>query len=187
MAPHPRKLIRADMVSLLKAAIPGDPVTYPTRAGQRVFDSADSPPHEDDPPSINVYMVGEDIDPEYRHQEGQRRRIMEVRVECYYSGGDGGEIVDEMAWQVENALRANPTINNKVEWCHLINTNVFFVESKKLALFAAVMTWQVIYYTHEYIDEGGRPTIVLLGFAPEIGPGHEPDYSEILNEPEVTP
>lgn len=178
MADHPRKAVRAAIVQLLRTQ--GDDGSYPTMAGARVYDSADSPGDTDEPTEINVYMVDETIDPAFRHDGGMRRRIMGLRIECYYNGALGGERADRMAWEVENAIRTDPTVGNLVEWCHLENTQIVFAERGDISLFCAVMAWQVIYYTHEYQDGVGRPVTVMLGFDPDIGPGNESDYTAVI-------
>ncbi len=177
---HPRKIIRQRVVDLLKAPTAGDPITYPTGAGIYVFDSRDTEPNPDRPQQILVYTLGEKMDPEYRHQQGLRRRIMTLRIECYSIGDDGAAVADTMAWSVENAFLTDPTLNNLVEWVHLVDTNIAFAEQGEMALFCAVMDWEVSYYTNAQDDAGQQPTIVLLGFDPDTGPGHEPDYSEVV-------
>lgn len=176
---NPGRQIREAIVQLLKSPV-GDPPAPPTDAGARVFNSSDSPGDVDGGAEINVYLAGETMDSTYQHQGGVRRRIMDLRIECYHYGGSGADAVDDMRWQVEQAMRGDPTIGNRVEWCRLKESSIFFAEQADVALFAAVMSWEVIYYTDVAENEGSVPTIVLLGFSPDIGPGNEDEYTPIL-------
>lgn len=175
---NPGREIRTAIVDLLKTPF-GDPPAFPTDAGGRVFNSSDSPGDVDAGREINVYLAGETLDPSWQHQGGGRRRIMDLRIECYHYGTSGADSVDDMRWQVEETIRRDPTIGRRVEWCRLKESNIFFAEQGDVAMFAAVTAWEVIYYTVPAEDEAGRPTTVLLGFSPDIGPGHEPDYTVV--------
>lgn len=175
---NPGRQIRAAIVALLKTPY-GDPAELPTDAGLRVFDSEDSPGDVDTGKEINVYSPGEVIDAAYQHVGGVRRRIMDLRIECYHYGGSGGSAVDDMRWQVEQTVRRDPTIGNRVEWCKMRESSTFFAAQSDVSIWCAVTSWDVIYYTDIGTDEGNRPTIVLLGFAPDVGPGNEEDYTEI--------
>lgn len=177
---HPRKIIRAAVASLLATPDASDPPVYPTGARARFYDSRDFALDARTMPVGVVYTAGERMDPDYRHNNGIRRRIMELRIEFYHTGDDGAEGVDLGAWQVENALHANPTINNLVEWCSLTDTSIASAVQGETALFTAIMTFEVIYYTHLAEGEGGQPVTVLLGFDPETGPGNEADYTAII-------
>lgn len=177
---HPRKIIRAAVASLLKTPDGSDPPLYPTSAGVRFYDSRDFPLDIKKMPAGVVYTLSERLDPDYRHDGGLRRRIMELRVEVYDVDDDAAEGVDKAAWEVENAIHANPTIGNLVEWCILTDTRIAAAEQGDLALFTAIMTFEVVYYTHVKPDSEGRPVTVLLGFEPETGIGHEADYIAVI-------
>lgn len=178
MTTNPGREVRAAIVDLLKTPF-GDPPAMPTAAGGRVFNSSDSPGDVDGGKEINVYSPGETIDPLYQHAAGIRRRIMDLRIECYHYGASGADVVDDMRWQVEEAINRDPTIGNRVEWCRLQSAATYFAEHGDVSATACVMVWEVIYYTGYSEDEGTRPTIVFLGFTPEVGPGHEDDYTKI--------
>ncbi|RUV00059.1 hypothetical protein EOB36_18095 [Mesorhizobium sp. M6A.T.Cr.TU.017.01.1.1] len=181
MAAHPRKIIRAAVAALLVTPDASDPPVFPTAAKARFYDSRDFPLDARTMPVGVVYSADERIDPDFRHDGGVRRRIMELRVEFYGVGDAGAEVVDEGAFEVENAIHANPTINNLVEWCTLTGTAIAFAEQGEVSLWTAILTFEVIYYTHLVADETGRPTTVLLGFDPETGPGNEPDYVDVTD------
>lgn len=172
---NPRKEVTSAIATYLKTPNNG---SYLTGAGARVFDNDATPPDADGMNEINVVFVKEDIDPATMHQDGRRRRIMQLQIECYHSGSR--DAADDLAWDVENAIRANPTLANKVEWVKLTGLSLFVVENSTYALFSQVMTFEVIYWTHVEPDEEGIPRTVLLGFEPETGPGNEPDYSIIF-------
>lgn len=176
---NPGRIIRSAIVDLLKTPY-GDPPASPTAAGARVFNSSDSPGDVDAGAEINVYLAGETLDSTYQHQGGIRRRIMDLRIECYHYGASGADSVDDMRWQVEQTMRRDPTLGNRVEWCRLKESSIFFAEQGDVALFAAVTSWEVIYYTDLFLEDGVTPTIVLIGFSPEIGPTHQDDYTAIL-------
>lgn len=168
---HPRELVRAAMVALIKAG--------GTDAAHRVYDSRDFTLNTNATPAIVAYTLAERIDPDQQHQDGLRRRIMDMRVECYHTGDAGAAAVDRMAWQVENCARTDPTLGGRVEWCKLSSTDMAFAEQGEFALHAAVMTFEVVYYTHLYEVDGEPPITVLLGFEPQVGPGHEPEYVDL--------
>lgn len=172
---NPRKLITKGIADHLKAQT--SPGIFPTSAGGRVFDADDTPPDADSLPEINVLFVSEVIDAAFMHQQGIRRRVMTVRVECYHTAGKSE--VDDLAWEVEEALRANPDIGGMVEWCKLLNIDLYVVENQTMALFACVMTYEIIYYTHVPEAEGVTPTQVVFSFVPDIGPGNEDYYKSI--------
>lgn len=182
---HPRKIIRGAAVSVLATGT-GDPLVYPTDAGARVFDSRDLPLGENTPPTILVYTNAEEIDRDQFHEGGPRRRILTMMVECYAVGAeDAADTVDTLAWQAENALRADPTLGNLVERCEYINSAIAFDDSAEVALWAAGMSFEVVYWTHDIADEGEPPQIVMVGYDPLTGPGNEPLYSEVTDDSEV--
>lgn len=175
---NPRKLLLAAVSTYLKTPVPGmEPPAFLTDAKGRVFDNDATPPDAEALNEINVVFVSEAIDPGTQHVGGPRKRIMQMRVECYNTKSKDN--ADDLAWQVEEAFQANPTLNDMVEWFKLNSIDLFVVENETLALYAAVMTYEVVYWTHIQVDEGGRPTTVLLGFDPLTGPGNEPEYSDI--------
>lgn len=47
--------------------------------------------------------------------------------------------------------------------------------------------WQQLIYLGDTVwkDEGATPSQVMLGFAPNIGPGHEADYTEVTRLPDI--
>lgn len=178
---HPRKEVRAAIVALLKTPEGVAPAqVFPTSVNARWYDSRDTPTDTRLMPVGVVYTANERLDPDYRHDGGVRRRIMTMRIEAYHTGDEAAEGVDLIAWEVENLLHANPTIGNKVESCRLETTEIAFAEAGDVSLFAAVMEWEVVYYTHVVVDDGDVPKTVLLGFDPETGPGNEDDYTVII-------
>ncbi|MER9003330.1 hypothetical protein NKI15_06835 [Mesorhizobium sp. M0862] len=182
MAPHPRKLIRAAVAALLSTPDASDPPVFPTGAKARVYDSRDFPADARIMPVCVVYTGADVIDPDHRHDGGIRRHFLKLIVECYAVGDDGAEAVDECANQVETWLHANPTLGNRVEWCTIFGTDTAFAEQGEVALWTVILTFDIIYYTQLIADDGRRPTTVMLGFDPEIGIGHEPDYTDITGQ-----
>ncbi|MBZ9850115.1 hypothetical protein LB565_19205 [Mesorhizobium sp. CA14] len=178
-APHPRKLIRAAAVNLLATSDASTPPVFPTAAKARVYNSRDFPADARIMPVVVVYSGDDVIDPDYRHDGGVRRRFLKLMVECYAVGDDGAEAVDDCALEVENWLHANPTLGNLVEWCTINSTVIAFAETAEVALWTAVLTFDVVYYTQLIEVEGRRPTTVMLGYDPDTGPGHEPDYTDV--------
>lgn len=183
MADHPRKQIRAALVALLKAPVDPEAATlaYHTAAGPQWYDSRDIPLDVERLPAGLIYTPEEQIDPAYLHQGGNRRRILTLRAEIYTTGDDAPIDVDEIAWQVEEFVRLNATVGNRVEWCNLKSTNIGIAGQGEMTLFVAVLEFEVIYWT-EVVEVGGRPTTVLLGFDPETGPGNEGDYTVVTGD-----
>lgn len=180
---NPRKLITAAVATYLKTPDDSDPPAFLTDSRGRVTDTDATPPDVDEMPQTNVVFIRETIDRTSQHQDGlgldsPKRRVMEMRVECYHTASK--DAADDVAWQTENALRALPTLGDTVESITLNDIDLFVVENAELALYAAIMTYEVVYWTHEVPDGSGRPVTVLLGFVPEVGPGNEPDYSAII-------
>ena len=184
---NPRKEVTGTVAAYLKTPVSTDPEEYHTDAGRKVTDTDATPPDVDGLPEINVVFVRETIDRSSQHQDGlpglanPKRRIMEMRIECYHVTSKAD--VDDLAWQVEEAMRANPTLGNTVESITLNDIDLFVAERGEFALYAAVMTYEVVYWTHEVQIDGEVPVTVLLGFVPETGIGNEPDYSAIIGGP----
>lgn len=178
MADHPRKVIRAAAVSML--ATPDANGDFPTGAKARFHDSRDFPVDARTMPVGLIYTESEEFDPEHMHDNGVRRRIMQMKAEFYQVGENAAADVDEGAWQIENAFYANPTINDLAESVRLTRMESAFADNGEYALWTAVLTLEVVYWTHVQPDTAGRPTTVLLGFDPDTGPGHESDYSQVI-------
>jgi len=170
---HPRQIIRQTIVELLQA---GNTDASP----DSIFDTHDEPLFADNLPAISVYTQSERLEEAEAQDFGLRRRIMTVAVECYHSGQQGAAIVDKLAWQVENILHSNPTLNTQVEWCKLTDTALSFADDGKQVLHGAVMTFEVTYCTHLYEMEGKPPVTVLYGFDPQTGKGNESDYIALI-------
>lgn len=186
VTPHPRAIIRAALVALIKGEVPGEgegPSTFATDAGRNVVDSRDLPLNERAMPAVLVYTRGETLDREHLHDDGVRRRTMETAVEVYDLGDDAAERVDRIAWQVENAVRSDPTLGGLVERVDYVEARIEYVTNAQNALFVALMTLEVVYWTHAREPEEGRPLEVMLGFAPPVGPGNEAEYVRIDDLP----
>jgi len=181
--PNPRKLITAHIATTLKTPDASDPPVFPTPVGGRVSDNDATPPDADGLNEINVVFVKETIDEFSQHQDGRRRRIMTVQIECYNSAGK--DAVDDIAWAVEEAMRANPTLGNMVESTKFLDIGFFVVENSTDAMYCMVMTYEIIYWTH-VVEEDGIPVTILLGFDPYTGPGNEDEYIDVTgNGPTV--
>jgi hypothetical protein len=178
MSDNPRKLLTEAIANFLKTPKTADPLTFWTDAKARVYDTDDSPPDAEGMCEINVVFVGETVDAATKHQGGPRRRVAQVRIECYHTASKNA--ADDLAWQTEEALRADPTIGGKVEWLTIAGLDLFVGKMETFSIFAAMLNCEVIYWTHYEEVPGERPTTVLLGFDPETGPGNEPDYSEVI-------
>lgn len=180
MARSPRKEVVAAVADYLKTPVDGK---FPTDANGRVSDTDSTPPDVDSLPEINVLFVRETVDATTDHQNGAGglnspvRRVMEMNIEVYH---DTPESLD-VAWQVEEALRANPTLADKVERVRINDIDLYVAENETVALYVSIIKLEVSYWTH-VVDEEGRPTTVLLGFWPEIGPGNEEDYTDITGQ-----
>lgn len=181
---HPRRQIRNFVAEYLAGTTEGGEPR--TDAGAAVYAGRDLPFGRDDfERGIVVYTPDEDVDRDHMHQGGNRRHVMRMEIQAYAVGDDGEDKADDMAWQVEEALRAIPTLENRVESCDVIRTESAFADNGEQALWVTALIYEVAYWTHEQPNEEGRPTIVLIGFWPDIGPGHEPDYTQIHPAPDV--
>jgi len=167
---HPRKIIRQTIVEMIAAG--------GTDAGIRVYDTRDMTLFTDDFPVISVYTQTERLEEAENQDFGLRRRIMTVAVECYHSGAQGAEAVDRLSWQVENIIHADPSLQQKVEFCRLTDTSLAFADDGEQTLHVAVMNFEVTYCTHLYEVDGLPPVTILYGFDPQTGVGHESDYIE---------
>lgn len=171
---HPREEIREGIVALLK----GDAENRPTSAGARVYNSRDIPMNFDMMPAIVVYTMVDASDPDTRNHETAARRVMALRVECYAMGDEAADSVDVGAWNVEEAIRSDPTIGGRVEWCHHEKTEIAFAKEGDDELFVALMDFEVAYWIERPEEPGVTPRL-FLGFDPDTGPGNEDDYVEI--------
>lgn len=169
-APHPGSEVRAAVVEAIRGS---------TTAGNHVFDSRDLPLSEDITPAILIYKTGETLDRDHMHDDGLRRRTMTLSIEIYGVGDNAADITDAVAWEVENTLRSDPTLDGKVERIDFVESATAFADNGEQALFVTSMTVEVIYWTHLVTEEGSLVQIVMLGFAPDIGLGHEDDYAEL--------
>lgn len=175
----PRKQVLAELGNYLKT--PVDSV-FPTDAGGRIFSDDATPPDVDELPEVHVVFNRETVDASTRHRAAGTginqpvRRVMEVTMEVYHSGPEAMDL----AWQIEEAISRNPTLSQMVEDVEIKEVSLFKAENAELALYAAVMSAEVTYWTHIPEDGEGRPITVLLGFSPSTGPGNEDEYSEII-------
>lgn len=164
---HPRKAVRAALVEALKGK---------TDAGQSVFDSRDIPMTEEAMPAVLVYTKRDRIDPDYQHEPGPRRRLMDVSVEIYDAGDEAAGRVDRISWQVENAIRADHTLGKRVERAHYTESDMAFADQGEFSLSVEAMTFEVAYWTQATDDAedapGGitaLPREVLVGYSPDVG------------------
>ncbi|MCB5201717.1 hypothetical protein LH464_04390 [Neorhizobium sp. T786] len=173
----PRKEVVAAVADYLKTPVEG---TYPTAASGRVFDTDSTPPDADHLPEINVLFIRESKDASTDHQPGVLglnspvRRVMEMQIEVYHVTAESLDV----AWQVEEALRVNATLADKVESVRVNDVDLFVAENNTVSLYVSILKVEVAYWTH-VTEDTGRPTTVLLGFVPETGPGNEPKYEDI--------
>jgi len=173
--PHPRQIIRQTMTVLIQAGS--------TSAGDNVYDTRDLTLFTDNFPAISVYSLSERLEEDEQQTHGLRRRVMTIAVECYHTGKDGAQMVDKLAWEVENILHANPTLNDLVEWCKLTDTALAFEDDGQQVIYGAFMTFEVTYLTHLYEVEGQTLVTVLYGFDPLTGLGNEPHYIALDEQP----
>jgi hypothetical protein len=175
----PRKQVLAELGNYLKTPVNDE---FLTSAGGRVFEGSAVPPDVDELPEVHIVFIRETKDSTTNHRAAGTginspvRRIMEVSLEVYHTGPEALDI----AWEVEEAFRQNPTLSGSVEGVEVDEVALYVAENSELAIYAGVMTATVAYWTHIPEDEGGRPVTVLLGFSPSVGPGNEEDYSEII-------
>lgn len=183
---HPRRIIRAKAVELLKGS-DGD---HPTAAEDRVHPARTVPLFPAGMPAILVYTGSETIDRDVAlNVPGARRRLLELTVEIYAAKvpAEGGQAtpepedtIDDVAASVEAVLDASETLDLLVESCTLRDTAIDGASDGEIDVFAASMIYDVVYYTVPDMDDpAAPPTIVKVGFEPDTGPGQEDSYHEV--------
>jgi hypothetical protein len=179
--PHPRQEIRAAVRAML--ATPSGQ-TFPTAARDRVYATRSAPLAMNALPAILIYTRDERLDPTSDYPvPGRRRRVMRLAIEAVASGDAADDAVDEIAWAIEQAFDRDNTIGNRIEMARLSQTEIDAGDEGDRTIVAARLTYDVAYWiiASDGTDEGdstspGPDGDLLVGWAPEIGPGHEDDY-----------
>lgn len=181
---HPRTAIRHALIAYLGQPAPGTaPPGYRTSAGDRVFSRhfAALPPGV-----LPVLTVSTDEDKRDLTvpvtDDGPVRRQLAVLLDGVVAGADADDKADTLSLEVEDALRANPTLGGLLEslrWERTVTDGAIIGE----ATVATVrMSVSAVYYSHLRSEDGPPlPTRLYGSWEPNTGPAHLADYREMID------
>lgn len=181
---HPRTVIRHALIAYLGQPAPDTaPPSYRTSAGDRVFARHFAAL----PPSVlPVLTVSTDQDKRDMTvpitDDGPVRRQLAILLDGVVAGGDADDKADALSLEVEDALRANPTLGGLLEslrWEGTVTDGAIIGET---AVATVRMTVSAVYYSH-LPSEGGPPLPTRLygSWEPNTGPAHLADYREMTD------
>ncbi|WP_143268420.1 hypothetical protein [Azospirillum agricola] len=105
--------------------------------------------------------------------------MLTILVEGTVAGGDAEDDLDALCLEVEDALRADPTLGGRLEKFHWEETAVAGGEGGTMV---ARMSFSAAYYSHPPSEDGPFPPRHVYGsWEPNTGPPHLPDYREIAD------
>lgn len=113
---HPRKLIRQAVVALLVAAN--------TAAGPRVKGTRVEPHKKGQLPAIAVYTLTDPVDEDASSQT-EEAHVVELEIAGWVAHTDAipaDDAMDDLAEQIENAMKADPYLGGKASEVTLVGT-----------------------------------------------------------------
>lgn len=119
---HPRKLIRHAVVALLIAAN--------TAAGERVQGTRVEPHKRAQLPALSVYTLNDPVN-EDTSSETEEAHELELEIAGWVAHTDATPVddaMDDLAEQVEAAMRADPALGGKAMDTRLVGTTMEIVE-----------------------------------------------------------
>ncbi|MBF0305775.1 MAG: hypothetical protein HQL41_09025 [Alphaproteobacteria bacterium] len=192
---HPRQVIRQAFSDRLADVVPDtDPPAHRTACLGRVWPSRTKPLFPKDMPALLVYSRAEKVrDGGDADGHGPLTRQLNLTVEILAEGGDDGlnATLDAITVQVEDALDGFDIPSTPLagwEWMvtqiRLDEVDTDFSSEAEKVIGATRLTYVVTYQTARVVTESGDPpTRVFVGYAPEIGAAHEPEYEEVIRRP----
>lgn len=144
---HPRTLVRQAAVQILRAAKVAKENVEPSMVRAARCDA-------DHMPVCGVYILSESADTgETSPREYARtaRLVVEVMERCVDELDD---LLDQHAWDVEQALLLDPSLGGAVEDCVLVQTDVTILRQGEVPVGSARLEFEVLYTTPE--PQGGN-------------------------------
>lgn len=181
---HPRTAIRHALIAHLGQPMPGsEPPVFRTSADERVF----SKHFATLPPSVLPFLtISTDEDKRDLTvpvaDDGPVRRQLAILVEGLVAGADADDRADALSLEVEDALRADPTLGGLLEslrWERTVTEGAVVGEADVATMRMSV---SVVYFSH-LPSEGGPPlpTRIYGSWEPNTGPEHLADYRELID------
>src|SRR5262249_8060575 len=138
MAAHPRKQIRDKVVSLLIGK---------TDASSNVFPSRVRPIEEPILPTIQVYANSETSEI-WQEAPREYERKLSLSVQITAKADDSLEdVLDQIALQVEDALRQDHTLGESCRDVVLTGTELTLNQNGNTLIGSCVITYDILYYT----------------------------------------
>jgi len=141
-----RKDIRNQVVSIIKRA--------KTRAGDNVVPNRQKPPWEERLPAISVRAEDETVTESTQAQK-EFKRVLSLAIEVHDKSTDEAELsdrLDDIADQIEDALFADYTLNDKINELNVQSVNVDFEEEGGNVFAALKIIFQATYYEYRPSD-----------------------------------
>lgn len=135
---HKRSEIRANVVELIKEAVTG--------AGDRVFGQRTKPLWKTELPAILVYVRNERSTP-FEVGSNILDRKLRLAIHAETEGDDLDEKLDDLASEIEDAIKANPSINNVATDAVLAQTEIDVSSEGEKPFGAVRLTYEVSYIT----------------------------------------
>lgn len=138
--PHPRQVIRHAVVAQLVGK---------TAAGTRVFPARRIPFQRVELPALAVYVPTESVDVQSRATAPREldRRAQVVVEAMAQQAGDVDDVLDEIAFQVENALHADWTLGGVASDLLLTATETEVLDDGKQLIGVVRLEFEVRYYS----------------------------------------
>ncbi|WP_422460249.1 MULTISPECIES: hypothetical protein [unclassified Endozoicomonas] len=168
---HHRQTIRAAIATQLKGK---------TDAGDRVFVNRQRTLRRDDLPCLLVYTTTESCDTGYAEQTAPRqdkRRltcVVDIRAESR-NGLD--DLLDRLAFQVEQAVFADVSFGQTVADGFLNSTNIQFSEEGEHCIGACELSFELHYYTDASPNPDSWPYWNSAGVTINTGSGESTEQS----------
>lgn len=146
---HPRKLIRQAVVALLVAAN--------TAAGTRVKPTRVEPHKKGQLPAIGVYTLTDPVD-EDTSTDAEDTHVLELEVVAWVAHSDSytvDDAMDDIAEQIEEAMRGDPYLDGKASEARLLGTLMQVVEDDGRSdplVGIVILTYAVTYRTDLVAD-----------------------------------
>jgi len=183
---HPRQIIRESLVSRLAEVDSSG--FYPTAAEKRVFANRTLPIFSKDLPSILVYTRNEQVAPESHQGDGfgplERNLRLAVEIIAKDDGQDLDDTLDQIAEEIEESLVGWEVSSIQMTGPRIEETEMSLAEDGERLIGAARLTFEITYWYQRIpaTEEGATPDQVFIGNSPDIGAGHESDYTQVTDE-----
>jgi hypothetical protein len=138
---HARQLIREQVATTL---------TGLSTTGSNVFQSRVYPLQESNLPALLIYTKEESSEAIVMGSDRAIERELTLAVEAYVKNNtNSDDIIDDIAEEIESAIGADSTLNNKAKDVFLVSTDINYVGEGENPVAVATFNFLVNYCTDE--------------------------------------